>query len=93
MRSTARPQPESISPPSDDAETGRAIFLNILTPNQCIFITAPTISSDTPTDEQQIARNVQALKSRLRGRGGRRGGRGGGRVETGSGRESNAESE
>ncbi|KAG5653262.1 hypothetical protein H0H81_001422 [Sphagnurus paluster] len=36
--------------------------------------TAPSRSSDTPHDEQQIARNVQALKNRLRGRGGRRGG-------------------
>ncbi|KAL0565357.1 hypothetical protein V5O48_016668 [Marasmius crinis-equi] len=48
------------------------------------------VSSDTPQDEQQIARNVQALKNRLRGRGGRRGGRGGGRTfsDTGSGRDS-----
>jgi signal recognition particle receptor subunit alpha len=29
---------------------------------------------ELPQDEQQIARNVQALKNRLRGRGGRRGG-------------------
>ncbi|KAF5386774.1 hypothetical protein D9615_001663 [Tricholomella constricta] len=36
--------------------------------------TAPSLSSDAPHDEQQIARNVQALKNRLRGRGGRRGG-------------------
>ncbi|CAK5279367.1 unnamed protein product [Mycena citricolor] len=49
--------------------------------------TLPTQSSDTPQDEQQIARNVQALKNRLRGRGGKRGGRGG-RSEAGSGRES-----
>ncbi|KAJ3505503.1 hypothetical protein NLJ89_g7380 [Agrocybe chaxingu] len=47
---------------------------------------------DTPQDEQQIARNVQALKSRLRGRGGRRGGRGG-RSDLTSGRESTAESD
>ncbi|EEB94004.1 hypothetical protein MPER_07266, partial [Moniliophthora perniciosa FA553] len=42
------------------------------------------------SDEQQIARNVQALKNRLRGRGGRRGGRSGGRTlsDAGSGRES-----
>ncbi|KAG6832700.1 hypothetical protein H0H92_012272 [Tricholoma furcatifolium] len=36
--------------------------------------TIPSLSSDAPHDEQQIARNVQALKNRLRGRGGRRGG-------------------
>ncbi|KAG5645902.1 hypothetical protein DXG03_005049 [Asterophora parasitica] len=34
----------------------------------------PSLASDAPYDEQQIARNVQALKNRLRGRGGRRGG-------------------
>ncbi|KAJ7771734.1 signal recognition particle binding protein [Mycena metata] len=50
--------------------------------------TLPTQSSDAPQDEQQIARNVQALKNRLRGRGGKRGGRGGGRADAASGRES-----
>ncbi|KAF8969901.1 signal recognition particle binding protein [Flammula alnicola] len=54
--------------------------------------TAPTINPDTPQDEQQIARNVQALKSRLRGRGGRRGGRGG-RADLSGGRESPADSD
>ncbi|KAK7049282.1 hypothetical protein VNI00_005883 [Paramarasmius palmivorus] len=47
------------------------------------------VSSDAPQDEQQIARNVQALKNRLRGRGGRRGGRGGRSFsDAGSGRDS-----
>ncbi|KAJ6500475.1 signal recognition particle, alpha subunit, N-terminal-domain-containing protein [Mycena sanguinolenta] len=57
--------------------------------------TLPTQSSDAPQDEQQIARNVQALKNRLRARGGKRGGRGGGRADTGSGRDSvpNSDSE
>ncbi|KAF8184914.1 signal recognition particle, alpha subunit, N-terminal-domain-containing protein [Mycena galopus ATCC 62051] len=57
--------------------------------------TLPTQSSDAPQDEQQIARNVQALKNRLRGRGGKRGGRGGGRSDAGSGRDSvpNSDSE
>ncbi|KAJ7273230.1 signal recognition particle binding protein [Mycena rebaudengoi] len=50
--------------------------------------TLPTQSPDVPQDEQQIARNVQALKNRLRGRGGKRGGRGGGRADAGSGRDS-----
>ncbi|KAF9001921.1 signal recognition particle binding protein [Cyathus striatus] len=36
--------------------------------------TEPSVSSDAPQDEQQIARDVQALKNRLRGRGRRRGG-------------------
>lgn len=45
--------------------------------------TVPTESPEAPQDEQQIARNVQALKNRLRGRGGRRGGRGMSRGESG----------
>ncbi|KAG9318261.1 SRP54-type protein [Chiua virens] len=49
--------------------------------------TLPSESPDAPQDEQQIARNVQALKARLRGRGGRRGGRGTSRVESGNGRD------
>jgi len=45
-------------------------------------------------DEQQIARNVQALKNRLRGRGGARAaGRGRARGEPGSGRDSHPNSE
>ncbi|KAF9262120.1 signal recognition particle binding protein [Marasmius fiardii PR-910] len=76
------------------------------TPRQQQPVSPPTppsddpdiLSSDSPQDEQQIARNVQALKNRLRGRGGRRGGGGGGRSggggrtvpysDTGSGRDS-----
>ncbi|KAF9458645.1 signal recognition particle binding protein [Collybia nuda] len=50
--------------------------------------TIPSLALDAADDEQQIARNVQALKNRLRGRGVRRGGRVGGRVETGNGRDS-----
>ncbi|KAF9228661.1 P-loop containing nucleoside triphosphate hydrolase protein [Gyrodon lividus] len=50
--------------------------------------TLPSESHEVPQDEQQIARNVQALKDRLRGRGGRRGGRGPLRAESGSGRDS-----
>ncbi|KAF9239660.1 SRP54-type protein [Melanogaster broomeanus] len=49
--------------------------------------TLPSESPEVPQDEQQIARNVQALKDRLRGRGGRRGGRGVSRAESGSGRD------
>lgn len=52
----------------------------------------PSLNPDTPQDEQKIARNVQALKNRLRGRGGRRGGRGG-RAELPSARDNNTESE
>ncbi|KAF7441001.1 hypothetical protein PC9H_001350 [Pleurotus ostreatus] len=37
--------------------------------------TVPSQSSDIALDQQQIAKNVQALKNRLRGRGGRRGGK------------------
>lgn len=50
-----------------------------------MFLPVPTLNPETPMDEQQIALNIQALKNRLRGRGGRRGGRGGRAV---SGRES-----
>ncbi|KAM5539011.1 hypothetical protein V8D89_007234 [Ganoderma adspersum] len=50
--------------------------------------TVPAVSDSEVHDEQQIARNVQALKNRLRGRGGQAGRRGRGRAEIGSGRES-----
>ncbi|KAI0670509.1 P-loop containing nucleoside triphosphate hydrolase protein [Trametes maxima] len=52
--------------------------------------TLPSRSSDNVLDEEQIARNVQALKSRLRGRGGQaaRRGRGRGDIGSGSGRDS-----
>ncbi|KAH9842844.1 P-loop containing nucleoside triphosphate hydrolase protein [Rhodofomes roseus] len=50
--------------------------------------TIPLHDSEASVDEQQIARNVQALKTRLRGRGGRMGKRGGGRADIGSGRDS-----
>lgn len=49
---------------------------------------APSQSSAEVQDEEQIARNVQALKNRLRGRGGQSGRRGRGRIDVGSGRES-----
>lgn len=42
----------------------------------------PTIAADGIPNEEQIARNVQALKNRLRGRGGRRVSRGG-RIDPG----------
>ncbi|OJA09890.1 hypothetical protein AZE42_06755 [Rhizopogon vesiculosus] len=50
--------------------------------------TIPSESSIAVQDEQEISRNFQALKNKLRGRGGRRGGRGMMRVESGSGRDS-----
>ncbi|KAF4604100.1 hypothetical protein EYR40_001283 [Pleurotus pulmonarius] len=57
--------------------------------------TIPSQSSDVALDQQQIAKNVQALKNRLRGRGGRRGGKEGWRSDAGSGRDSvpNSDSE
>ncbi|KAG6331518.1 hypothetical protein ID866_7567 [Astraeus odoratus] len=54
--------------------------------------TAPTKSPDVPQDEQQIARNVQALKNRLRGRGGKQGGRSVARAESNNGPASENES-
>ncbi|KAI0721641.1 signal recognition particle binding protein [Cerioporus squamosus] len=50
--------------------------------------TIPSQSNAEVQDEEQIARNVQALKNRLRGRGGQAGRRGRGRAEVGSGRDS-----
>lgn len=47
----------------------------------------PTVDTDTAQDEEQISRNVQALKNRLRGKGRRRGMA---RLESGSGRDSHA---
>ena len=51
-------------------------------------LAVPAISNAEIQDEEQIARNVQALKNRLRGRGGQAGRRGRGRTDVGSGRES-----
>ncbi|KAI0797861.1 signal recognition particle binding protein [Abortiporus biennis] len=59
---------------------------NDLTPPSDDLSTIPSESAEVPTDEEQIARNVQALKNRLKGRGGRR--RGLGKAESDSGRES-----
>ncbi|KAI0637097.1 P-loop containing nucleoside triphosphate hydrolase protein [Trametes polyzona] len=50
--------------------------------------TLPSQSGDNVLDEEQIARNVQALKNRLRGRGGQPARRGRGRTDVGSGRDS-----
>ncbi|KAH9946210.1 signal recognition particle binding protein [Epithele typhae] len=49
---------------------------------------APTHARADVQDEEQIARNVHALKNRLRGRGGQTSRRGRGRVDAGSGRDS-----
>ncbi|KAJ2931333.1 hypothetical protein H1R20_g5688, partial [Candolleomyces eurysporus] len=53
--------------------------------------TVPSINPDTSHDEQQIARNVQALKNRLRGRGRQRGRIG--RLDPSSGRDSHPNSD
>ncbi|VDC00875.1 unnamed protein product [Peniophora sp. CBMAI 1063] len=45
--------------------------------------TTPTVETEAITDEQKIARRAQALKDKLRGRGGRR--RGVGRTDSGAG--------
>lgn len=47
----------------------------------------PTVETDATQDEEQISRNVQALKNRLRGKGRRRGM---GRLGSGAGRDSHA---
>ena len=80
------------TPPSDDVSTG------IYNPSATAYIhidilLVPSQPVDTPLDEQQIARNVQALKNRLRGRGVKRGSRGAGRMDVGSGRDTHPDSE
>jgi signal recognition particle receptor subunit alpha len=80
------------TPPSDDVGTG--ILEQI--PKACIpidILSVPSQPVDAPLDEQQIARNVQALKNRLRGRGGRGGGRGVRRTDSGNGRDTHPDSE
>jgi hypothetical protein len=80
------------TPPSDDVSTG--IPKPFATANIHIdILPVPSQPMDTPLDEQQIARNVQALKNRLRGRGVKRGSRGVGRTDVGSGRDTHPDSE
>ncbi|KAF8905984.1 SRP54-type protein [Gymnopilus junonius] len=64
-----------------------------ITPPSDDHDTIPSIDPDAPQDEEQISRSVQALKNRLRGRGGRRGPRGRGRVDVAGSRESVADSD
>ncbi|EPQ58074.1 P-loop containing nucleoside triphosphate hydrolase protein [Gloeophyllum trabeum ATCC 11539] len=71
----------------------RPVATELSTPPSDDQSTIPSQTASDYLDEQQISRNVHALKSRLRGRGGRRGGRGLGRVESGSGRESHPNSD
>ncbi|EIW60510.1 P-loop containing nucleoside triphosphate hydrolase protein [Trametes versicolor FP-101664 SS1] len=59
-----------------------------VTPPEEELSTVPSQSGDNVLDEEHIARNVQALKNRLRGRGGQPGRRGRGRADVGSGRDS-----
>jgi len=83
-RNPVEPQADDISPSLDEHDTGFVMFLHIWA-LLLIFLPVPTLNPETPMDEQQIALNIQALKNRLRGRGGRRGGRA---VRAVSGRES-----
>jgi len=85
---------EDTTPPSDDPSTGMPLIC-LICDNVNNFGAVPSQSEDNATDEQKIARNVQALKNRLRGRGGRRAiGRGGTqRFDSGSGRDSHPGSE
>lgn len=82
MRAPVKAAPLEVesTPPSDDQST-RAYYIS-QHPKINSSLSVPSQATDEPLDEQQIARNVQALKARLRGRGGRRGGRGGGRPRT-----------
>jgi signal recognition particle receptor subunit alpha len=73
------------------------IPVGVTYPFSCFFLLwmlAPAESHPGTVDEQQISRNVQALKNRLRGRGGARAaGRGRARGDPGSGRDSHPNSE
>ena len=60
-----------VTPPSDDASIGQS--LDPLAKKDLYTCLEPTHVSENPLDEEQIARNVQALKNRLRGNGRRRG--------------------
>ena len=65
------------------AQVGLSVYAtNPAVPTQ--FSLEPTLISELPLDEEQIALNVQALKNRLRGKGRRRGSS---RLESGSGRD------
>ncbi|KIM87558.1 hypothetical protein PILCRDRAFT_63420 [Piloderma croceum F 1598] len=72
--------------------TTRSVDVDSTPPSDDVS-TVPSQPMDTPVDEQQIARNVQALKNRLRGRGVKRGGRGMGRMDMGSGRDTHPDSD
>ncbi|KAF5324546.1 hypothetical protein D9611_004497 [Ephemerocybe angulata] len=71
----------------------RAPVEDLSTPPSDDQSTAPSLNAEPALDEQSIARNVQALKNRLRGRGGRRGGRGGRIADASSGRDSHPNSD
>ncbi|KAF6764995.1 signal recognition particle binding protein [Ephemerocybe angulata] len=73
--------------------TVRAPVEDLSTPPSDDQSTAPSLNAEPALDEQSIARNVQALKNRLRGRGGRRGGRGGRIADASSGRDSHPNSD
>ena len=60
-----------VTPPSDDTSTGQSS--DSLPESNVYVCLEPTLVSENPLDEEQIARNVQALKDRLRGKGRRRG--------------------
>ncbi|TFK42745.1 signal recognition particle binding protein [Crucibulum laeve] len=94
LRGAIRPPADEIStPPSDDQGTGRCCSFVAFIYSHA-FAAEPSNNSDAPQDEQLIARNVQALKNRLRGRGGaRRGGRSTRIVDSGSGRDSHPNSD
>jgi len=59
-----------------------------------LFFLEPSVDSDVPKDGQEIARNAETFKSRLRGRGGRQRGRGARQViDRKAGRDSQSNSE
>ena len=93
LRPTTRPPP--LTPSSGSSDVDARLYYVVFASLPLIVFAAPPDHPLGTVDEQQIARNVQALKNRLRGRGGARvAGRGGGtRGDTGSGRDSHPNSE
>ena len=77
-----------VTPPEEDINIGELLHIGFFLPVMSNDSTVPSQSSDNVLDEEQIARNVQALKNRLRGRGGPPGRRGRGRADVGNGRDS-----
>ena len=94
LRPAARPHPTTPSPGSSDADAREHRSSLYCALSYGGWMLASAESHPGTVDERQIARNVQALKNRLRGRGkARAAGRGRVRGDPGSDRDSHPNSE